>query len=128
MTVSKCGRGKFLGISLWLAPAKDLTQILCLTRLRGYWRFLTLSSYCSDCSTVLLWIRTQSDNMHNMHRNTAWLSRLKYPSPRWIALIGRPLGISTYDNDNNNTSNIDNNKNNYKNYNNSNNNDNSSGQ
>ena len=65
-----------------------------------------------------------------MHRNTAWLSRLKYSSPRWIALIDRPLGISTSDNnnDNNNTSNIDNNKNNHKNYNNSNNNDNSSGQ
>ena len=64
---------------------------------RDYWCFLTSSSCCSHRPTILLRTRVQSNNIR---RNAAWLPVLSYLQACKVALIGRPLGLSTLDNNN----------------------------
>ena len=60
-----------------------------------YWRFLKSSSCCSHSATVLLGTCNQSDNTRC---KAAWISGLKYLPACGLALISRPLGLSTSDN------------------------------
>ena len=65
--------------NIWVGKAEWISDV-----------FLISSSCCSHHSTVFLWTRTQSGNIHC---STTWLSGLNHLLACGVALIDRPLEL-----------------------------------